>query len=117
MKKILSDKEIIDILTAMDKILRQHSELSFQKKMKLFCYYTNKAATKKLIFYLNPRHTEVVFGISHRGTDILEKYPMLPSLADETKVSVMKFSIKKIEEIEKKAINKLIELILQRHIQ
>ncbi len=80
--------------------------------MKLFCYYTNKGTYRKLTFYLNPRRNEVVFGISHRGTDILEKFPLLPSLADETKVSVMKFSIKKLEDIEKKGIEKLVEIIL-----
>ena len=68
---------------------------------------------KKLLFYINPRTNEVIFGIGHRGTDILEKYPILPSLADETKQSVIKFSIKKIEDIEKKAIKKIIEIIVK----
>ena len=67
---------------------------------------------KKLLFYINPRPNEVIFGIGHRWTDILEKYPILPSIADETKTSVMKFSIKKFEDIEKKAIKKIIELIM-----
>jgi hypothetical protein len=64
------------------------------------------------LFYLNPRDNEVIFGIGHRGTNILEKYPILQSIADETKTSVIKFSIKKVEDIEKKAINKIIELII-----
>lgn len=67
---------------------------------------------RKLLFYLNVRKKEVIFGISHRGTDILEKFPLLPSLADETKTSVMKFSIKKLEDIKKKWIHKLIDIIL-----
>jgi hypothetical protein len=44
----------------------------------------------------------------------LEIYPILPSIADETKTSVIKFSIKKIEDIDQKAINKIIELIMKR---
>jgi hypothetical protein len=106
-------KENKNIIQHLQRILKKHTKLSCEKKMKLYCYYLTKWARKKLLFYLNPRHNETVFGISHRGTDILEKHPILQSIADETKTSVMKFSIKKIEDIETKAISKIIELIME----
>lgn len=37
----------------------------------------------------------------------------MPSMADETKQSVMKFSIKRVEDIEKKGIQKIIDLITE----
>lgn len=113
MKHTLSQQEKDVIIQWLHALLKQQIKLSFQKKMKLFCYYIIKWMNKKLLFYINPRTNEVIFGIGHRGTDILEKYPILPSLADETKQSVIKFSIKKIEDIEKKAIKKIIEIIVK----
>ena len=112
MKKQLSDESKKNIITWLQNILKQQSKLSFQKKTKLFCYYIPKWTSKKLLFYINPRHNEVIFGVGHRGTDILEKHPILQIIADETKTSVMKFSIKKIEDIENKAIAKIIDNIL-----
>lgn len=79
----------------------------------LLCYYHILGKRKKLIFYLNPRKKEVVLGISHRGTNILENHPMLKIIADETKTSVIKFSIKNNEDIEKKAIKDIIHTIIK----
>jgi len=83
-----------------------------EAKTKLFCYYLT-GRRKKLLFYLNPRKTEIVFGIGHHGTDILETFPMLAGLADEVKTSVLKIKIEKIEDIETKAINYIIEMIIK----
>lgn len=105
------DKKVI--LKSLQHILNAQKSLSAEEKTcGLFCYYRHKGKRKKLLFYLNPRIKEVIFGISHRGTDILEKFPMFTILADETRTSVMKFSIKKPEDIDKKAIKKIIELIM-----
>lgn len=112
MKYVLLQEEKDKIIEWLQHLLQQQKKLSCQKKTKLFCYYITKWTTKKLLFYINPRANEVIFGIGHRWTDILEKYPILPSIADETKTSVIKFSIKKTEDIEKKAIKKIIELAM-----
>lgn len=113
-KHILSSQESEEIIQSLHKLLMGYTEIIHQKKVKLFCYYTKKWKSKKLLFYINPRVHEIIFGIGHRGTNILETYPILASIADENKTSVIKFSIKKGEDIEKKAISKIIELILKR---
>jgi hypothetical protein len=111
MKKEYSEKEIDNILQKLRKILGDTKLYHQETPCGLFCYYRMIGKRRKLLFYLNPRKKEVVLGISHRATDILERYPILKSLADETKTSVMKFSIKKVEDIEEKGIKKLIKLI------
>jgi len=98
------------IQSLMDNIPQLHKE---SKTCGLFCYYRYYGKRKKLIFYINPRRTEVIFVISHRATDILETFPMLAGLADEVKTSVLKIKIKKIEDIETKAIRYIIEMIVK----
>lgn len=95
----------------LQNMLADFPQLAMEAKMKLFCYYPT-GKRKKLLFYLNPRRTEIVFGIGHNGTDILETFPMLAGLADEVKQSVLKIKIEKIEDIETKAIRYIIEMIL-----
>lgn len=113
-KHVLSDKESKEIIQSLHDLIKRYPEIIDQRKTKLFCYYTKKWKGKKLAFYINPRVHEVIFGIGHRGTNILETYPLLTSIADETKTSVIKFSIKKRKDIEHKAISKIIELIIKR---
>lgn len=111
LKVIEEEKKII--LKSLQNILKTQENLHTEEKTcGLFCYYRYIGKRKKLLFYLNPRTKEVIFGISHRGTNILEKFPMFKIIADETKTSVMKFSIKKLDDIEKKAVKKIIELIM-----
>jgi hypothetical protein len=113
MKPQVLEEDKQAILKSLQDILNTQKNLSTEEKTcGLFCYYRYRGKRKKLLFYLNPRIKEVVFGISHRGTDILEKFPMFTIMADETRTSVMKFSIKKLEDIDKKAIKKIIELIV-----
>lgn len=113
-KHILTDQESKEIIQLLHHLIKIYPQIVYQRKTKLFCYYTKKWKSKKLLFYINPRVHEVIFGIGHRWTNILETYPIITSIADETKTSVIKFSIKKSEDIEKKAISKIIELILNR---
>jgi hypothetical protein len=113
-KHVLSAQESETIIQSLHKLVNVYPQIIHQRKTKLFCYYKKKKKSKKLVFYINPRVHEIIFGIGHRGTDILETYPILRSIADETKTSVIKFSIKKREDIEDKAISKIIELILIR---
>ena len=113
MKKFLSEHESTNIIKTLDKLLRQNKLLSFEKKIKLFCYYTYKNKQKKLLFYINPRPNEIIFGIGHWWTTIVTDFPMLKIAADESKKSVIKFSIKSIADIQKKAIETIIRIILQ----
>jgi len=109
--KLLTPQEQLNILKNLQNLLASFSQLAMEPKTRLFCYYLTDRR-KRLLFYLNPRKTEVVFGIGHHGTDILETFPMLASLADEVKPSVIKIKIEKIEDIESKAIRYIIEMIL-----
>ena len=110
--KILSPHDQTNILKKLQNLLASFPKLAMEPKTRLFCYYLTDRR-KRLLFYLNPRKTEVVFGIGHHGTDLLETFPMLEGLADETKTSVIKIKIEKIEDIEAKAIKYIIEMILK----
>ncbi len=112
MRYQVEGKDIQTIVRNLNAILQKTYLYHENTPHGLSCYYRIWEKGRKLLFYLNVRKKEVIFGISHRGTDILEKFPLLPSLADETKTSVMKFSIKKLEDIKKKWIHKLIDIIL-----
>ena len=113
MKKILSEQESKNIIKTLDKLLRPNKLLSFEKKIKLFCYYIYKKKQKKLLFYINPRTNEVIFWIGHWWTSITTDFPILKIVADESKKSVIKFSIKSNSDIQKKAIKKIITMILE----
>jgi hypothetical protein len=111
----MSEQEKTIIISDIHRFL-QTTPFSYEKKMKLFCYYTKKGISKKLVCYINPRSKDIVFGISHRGTNILETYPILNIMADETKTSVIKFSIVSYEDIEKRGIQKIIECLQKYHL-
>jgi hypothetical protein len=112
-KQALSPQTQLTLLHALQNIFLSFPKLILEKKMKLFCYYRYFGKRKKLIFYLNPRKTEIIFGIGYRGTDILKTFPMLTSLADEVKTSVLKIKIEKSEDIQIKAISYIVEMIVK----
>jgi len=114
MKKIiLTDKQQNNILTKLKKLLADFPILPMEKKIKMYSYYRYTGKSRRLLFYIYPRSTEIIFGIWHHGTDILETFPILTSLANETKAVVLKFKIKKVEEVESKAIRSIIEMIVK----
>lgn len=112
MRQKIEDKAIQKIREKLKKMVDKTDLYNEEKICWLSCYYRIIGKRKKLLFYLNPRAKEIVFGVSHRGTDILETYPMISVLTDEMKKSVMKFRIKKFEDIEQKGIQKLITIVL-----
>lgn len=105
------------IFNQLKTILSKHKILFFEKKMQITCFYVKRRWIKKLFAYLNPRKDEVVIWFSHHWTNILTEFPFLKSIADEIGQSMMKFSIRKSEDIEFKVIGKIIDLILPSYIK
>lgn len=112
-KRTILDQNIKNLIfKQLKSILSSHEELFSEEKMQITCFYIKRKSIKKLFAYLNPRKYEIVIWFSHHWTDILAEFPFLKSIADEIGQSMMKFSIKKMEDIESKAIEKIINLIL-----
>jgi len=54
----------------------------------------------------------VVFGVSHWGTEILEEYPMLKISADEIKIFTIKRNLYELDDIDKRGVAKIIGLCI-----
>lgn len=112
-KNIILDKNTKNLIfNQLKSILSSHEQLFSEKKMQITCFYIKRKSIKKLFAYLNPRKDEVVIWFSHHWTNILTEFTFLKSIADEIGQSMMKFNIRKPEDIEFKAIEKIIDLIL-----
>lgn len=111
-KTILDQNTKNLIFNQLESILSSHEELFSEEKLQITCFYVKRKSIKKLFAYINPRKHEIVIWFSHHWTNILTEFPFLKSIADEIGQSMMKFSIKKMEDIELKAIEKIINLIL-----
>lgn len=114
MKKIiLTNTQQSNILKELKKLLASFPILPMEKKIKMYSYYRYKGKSRRLLFYIYPRSTEVIFWIWHHGTDILDTFPILRTIADETKTAVIKIKITKVKDIETKAIKSIVELLIK----
>lgn len=99
----------------MDKIVNKIkliiSKYNLHQELKGFVwYYVFIWKRKKLLFYINSRKNNVVFGVSHWGTEILKEYPMLKISADEVKTSTIKRNLYEVDDVDKRGVAKIIEL-------
>ena len=99
----------------MDKIVNKIkliiSKYNLHKEYKWFIwYYVFIWKRKKLLFYINSRKNNVVFGVSHRGTTLLDDYPMLKVSADEIKLSTIKRNLYEADDVDKRGVAKIVEL-------
>lgn len=76
-------------------------------------YFVKKKNVDKLVFYFYPKNKYVIFGLSVQWTAILENYPMLQVSADEVWKSTLKWRIYSLEDIEKKWIPSIIEILVK----
>lgn len=117
-KKIILDQNTKNLIfNQLKSILSNHKELFSEKKLHITCFYIKRRSIKKLFAYINTRKHEIVIWFPHHWTNILTEFPFLKSIADEIGQSIMKFSIRKSEDIEFKAIEKIIDLILPSYIK
>lgn len=101
-------EEIVKELQNILKPYKLHQEFKW-----FYWYYIFRGKIRKLVFYINPGKKSVIFGVSHWWSNILEKYPMLKIVANETKKATIKWEIKTLKEIENKWISEIIKLCLK----
>jgi hypothetical protein len=76
-------------------------------------YFVKKKNVDKLVFYFYPKNKYVIFGLSVQWTAILENYPMLQVSADEVWKSTLKWKLYELDDIEKKWIPSIIEILVK----
>ena len=76
-------------------------------------YFVKKKNVDKLVFYFYVKNKYVIFGLSVQWTAVLEKYPMLQVSADEVWKSTLKWRLYSLDDIEKKWIPSIIEILVK----
>jgi hypothetical protein len=76
-------------------------------------YFVKKKNIDKLVFYFYPKNKYVILGLSFQWTVILEKYPMLQVSADEVWKSTLKRRLYSLDDIERKWISSIIEILVK----
>lgn len=74
-------------------------------------YFVKKKNVDKLVVYFYEKKNFVIFGLSFQWTEILDKYPMLKVACDEAWKSTLKWKICSIENIAKKWIPSIVEIL------
>ena len=102
-------EEIIEKLKSILKKYKFLHEYSWADR-----YFMQKKTVKKLVFYFYVKNEKyVVFGLSIQWTAILENYPMLKVACDESGVSTLRWKIFSLDDIEKKWISNIVQIVAE----
>ena len=74
-------------------------------------YFVMRRNVKKMVFYFYEKESFVIFWLSFQWTAILDEYPMFKIASDEVWKSTLRWRIYSLEDIEKKWIPNIVEIV------